>query len=365
MGKIKVFHIVEAFGGGVFSSVSQLCSHLDKGKFELHVFYSTRPETPANFRDFFSPDVNLVHLPMTRAVSPSADLNAFISIMKILKKQKPDIVHLHSSKAGFLGRLACWLTGAQNVFYSPRGFAFLMKDSPALKRKIYYALEKFAATLGGTTVAVSSDELAYARRLAGSAVLIPNGVDLEIVRGEGHQFPANGRVYAGISGRITYARNPALYRNIAKSLKDRANFIWIGDGELKDALELPDSRITVTGWKSRQEGLKLLSGLDIYMQTSLWEGMPIAVLEAMALGKPVIATDIIGNRDLVVHGETGFLAKDEADFIHYLDILIGDAALRSAMGKKGKALIHERHDMKKIAARYGDLYLSAISKAGM
>lgn len=367
MQKIKVFHIVEALGGGVFSSISQLCKYLDKDRFDICLVHSIRPETPENYKEFFPQGVNLIHMPMAREISPAADLKTFADIVKILKQHKPDIVHLHSSKAGFIGRLACRLAGIKNVFYSPRGFSFLMRDSSSAKRKIYYALEKLAARLGGTIVAVSSDELKYAKELSGSAAIVPNGVDLEVIQGcrnaANGRPSGNGRITAGTSGRISVQKDPALFLRSVKKVKGKAGFVWIGDGELRAELEAGGIDIAITGWKSRAESLGLLSGLDIYIQTSSWEGMPIAVLEAMALGKPVVATDIIGNRDLVVHGETGFLAKDENDLSRYLDVLIADKELRVKMGEKARALISERHDMKKTARAYEDLYLAGMGRS--
>jgi len=96
----------------------------------------------------------------------------------------------------------------------------------------------------------------------------------------------------------------------------------------------------------------------VYAQTSSWEGMPIAVLEAMTLGKPVVATDIIGNRNVITHGKTGFLAKNPEDFVHLIRMLIDDADLRSRIGSAAAGHVRQHHDIELAIKRYSELYLS-------
>jgi glycosyltransferase involved in cell wall biosynthesis len=127
------------------------------------------------------------------------------------------------------------------------------------------------------------------------------------------------RLTIGIVGRITSARNPVLFNEIALR-HSNLNFVWIGDGELQPLLNAPN--IKITGWfLDREDALTALNTIDIYIQTSLWEGLPIAVLEAMAMQKPVLATNIIGNKDVVVHNETGFLFDEIAELDNYIEIL--------------------------------------------
>jgi hypothetical protein len=359
LDKIKIFHVVESFGGGVFGSVTQLCNHMDKAKFDVCLVYSIRPETPLNYQDYFDRQIKLINIPMGREISPIKDIKSFLSLYKLLKENRPCIVHLHSSKAGFLGRLAAGLLNIKKVYYSPRGFAFLREDVSALKRKLYYFLEKVAAQFSGIIVGCSKDEFAYAKKISSSSVFIPNGVDLTLIeRFTTENRKKTSKIIIGTSGRISPQKNPRLFCSLASLLKDeRVAFIWIGDGEMSDVLEKSDVSIEKTGWKNREESLALTAVLDIYIQTSLWEGMPISVLEAMALGKPVVATEIVGNRDLVVHEKTGFLAKDEKEFLKFLNILIDNPQERKAMGEAGSKLIRENFDITKLVKQFESLYL--------
>jgi glycosyltransferase involved in cell wall biosynthesis len=298
---------------------------------------------------------------MVREISPLRDVRSFISLFRTLKAHRPHAVHLHSSKAGFLGRLACRILNIRHVIYSPRGFAFLREDVPPWKRKAYYIFEKLAAWFGGTITACSNDEYHYAKKLTKRSMMIPNGIDLRMIS-KVKRTSSRSSVLIGTNGRISSQKNPALFCDIAeRSNRKDVSFLWIGDGELRDIISTCGRPVTITGWKSREQGLELVSGLDIYVQTSLWEGMPISVLEAMALGKPVVATDIVGNRDLVIHGKTGYLGSSADDIARYVNILIDDPDQRSEMGQAGKRLIEEHYDIRRLVKSFEALYLATTA----
>ena len=214
------------------------------------------------------------------------------------------------------------------IYYTPHGYSFLKKDITPLKQKVFYYIEKCFAKIGDSTIACGDTEFSYAKKF-GKAYLIRNGVNFtkinEIINPQSRE-----RITIGILGRITFARNPKLFNTIAIMNPD-IDFLWIGDGDLRQ--QLTAKNITITGWfMDRQKGLEKLNDIDIYMQTSLWEGLPIAPLEAMSLKKPVIATNIIGNKDVVKHGETGFLFENHKEAKEYIDLL-RNKNLRLKLGK--------------------------------
>lgn len=164
----------------------------------------------------------------------------------------------------------------------------------------------------------------------------------------------------GIVARITPARNPKLFNDIALRFPD-FNFVWIGDGELNSLLTAPNIRIT--GWSlDRTVALKELNAIDIYIQTSVWEGLPIAVLEAMAMKKPVLATNVIGNKDIVVPNETGFLFDNIEELDAYFELLkdektrieFGDNAL-----KRCYALFDKNKNFKALSALYQQSFFAS------
>lgn len=129
----------------------------------------------------------------------------------------------------------------------------------------------------------------------------------------------------GTVGRITFQKNPQLFNQIAQHFQgdDRVKFLWIGDGELRHEIQEND-QVQVTGWVTPDEVQNYLKQVDVYISTSLWEGLPLSVLEAMALGKPLLLSDCVGNVDTVEQGVNGFLYHDSQQAIekikHFLTL---------------------------------------------
>jgi glycosyltransferase involved in cell wall biosynthesis len=335
---LKVVHVIEALGGGVYTYFKDLSTFFGDDQhnksIQTTIIYSgNRKEVnPENIKKDLSNSVELIEINMVREFSPIQDLKSTFKLWKELKKINPDIIHLHSSKAGVLGRIAhLFLFKKKKIFYTPHGYSFLRTDTSAFNKKLYRLIESsFQRVLGGTTVACGDTEYAIAKTI-GKSHLVRNGIDLKEVRKYSSKHK-NDILTVGIVGRITYARNPALFNEIA--LKNPSvNFVWIGDGELRPLVTA--ANIRTTGWfLNREDALTALTAIDIYIQTSLWEGLPIAVLEAMAMQKPVLATNIIGNKDVVIHNETGFLFDDITELDTYIEIL-KDEEVRKRFGKKG------------------------------
>jgi glycosyltransferase involved in cell wall biosynthesis len=136
-------------------------------------------------------------------------------------------------------------------------------------------------------------------------------------------------------------------------------FLWIGGNrdDLKD--ERDSSALTCSGWLTRSRALELVSGLDIYVQTSRWEGMPVALIEAQVAGIPAVVTDVVGNRDVVVHGVTGFVASTHEQMARYLADLRDDRQLREKMGNAARKLAIAKFSMDTIFCAWLNLYETA------
>lgn len=331
--KLKVLHVVEALGGGVYSYFCDL-SHImgNDPRLDVYIaFNNKRSEIdPEKIADDFNENCELIRLDLHKEISFIKDWKGILQIKKVLERIKPDIIHLHSSKAGVLGKIAYKIAAVKSeVFYTPHGYAFLRQDISSKKRLLYKFIEKYSQKLlGGITIACGDTEQQEAHKMHLKATLIRNGVPIQKIANYKRDI-INKTLTIGILGRITYARNPAFFNEIAFA-HPGINFIWIGDGDLRHEITAPN--ISITGWfTDRYSGLRHMNGIDIYLQTSLWEGLPIAVLEAMVFKKPVIATDVIGNKDIVLDGKTGFLIKDLNDAIKAITAL-KDPLLRNVMG---------------------------------
>lgn len=326
MDKTKVVHIVEALGGGVytyFKNLSHFFGSEEVAKeIETTIIYSSKRKEiiPENIKKEFSKNVNLIEIDMVRELSPITDFRSVLELRKLLKKLNPEIIHLHSSKAGVLGRFANSLlfSDKKKVFYTPHGYSFLRQDISASKRRLFKLIEKYSQRFfGGTTIACGDTEYEIAKSF-GKSVLVRNGIDFPKVAAKYHSYN-NDVLTFGIVGRITMQKNPVLFNEIALRFP-QYNFIWIGDGELYQALTAPNIRIT--GWfYTSEEVYEWVNKIDVFLQTSLWEGLPLAVLEAMALRKPVVAKRVIGNKDIVHNGENGFLFDNINELDNIFEIM--------------------------------------------
>lgn len=309
MKKKKILHIVESFGSGVFSFLVDLINRTDK-EFDIVIAHGIRSETPKNYKEYFHKNVKFIEVKnFTRNISLTKDLKAFFEIRKIIKEVSPDIIHLHSSKAGFLGRFAS--NGKKyKTLYNPHGFSFLMQNCSHFKRKVYWLIEKIGALRKCTIVGCSKGEYEEALKLTSNSICINNGIDLEKIDKEIKNLPKKEIDFNNLKictvGRIGYQKNPKLFNKIAESFTN-IKFTWIGDGELKD--ELKSTNIEVTGWIERKDVLKMLNDNDVFILTSLWEGLPISLLEAMYMKKLCIVTDCIGSKD-VINNNNGFIIKN-------------------------------------------------------
>lgn len=316
---MKIVQFVEAFGGGVYTYVKDLCNFLSENSvsknIEVYLIYSPNRDEFSKelFLSEIHPKVRLIEIPMVRDIHPKIDYKATAQTRKILKEIKPDVIHVHSAKATVLGRIAAFNIVPRNkIFYSPHGYSFVQQNISLVKKTVFKIIEKAMPILfGGTTIASGDTEYEVSKSY-GKTILIKNGVDLELPN-QISNFPANKKLTIGTVGRLSEQKNPKLFNDLALRLPDY-DFIWIGDGELRELITAKN--ITVTGWiKTREELLNKINQLDIYTQVSLWEGLPISILEAMALKKPLVVTDVIGNRDTVIQEYNGFTFSTIEDAI--------------------------------------------------
>ncbi|MCX5796593.1 MAG: glycosyltransferase [Elusimicrobia bacterium] len=364
--KVRVLQVLECGGpGGTGNQVAAICNGLDADRFETVLVYSVRPgNEPEQYRATAAGARSAYHVPeMVREISPWNDARAFLRLIRILRKERPDVVHAHSSKAGVLARLAAWLCRVPRIYYSPHGYSFLQTDRSSLARLYYWLLEFFVSAIG-EIVAVSPGEAQLARKLSWGKP-VHTVCDPYLGPAEPPALRAHEGLVVGACGRLTEARNPEAFIRLAAELCRRGpavRCVWIGSGELEatarglvQGLGLA-ARFEFTGWLKPGEVLERLRGLDVFVHYSRWEGLPNAVLEAMALGLPAVVSDVPGNRDAVQAGVTGFLAKDEAGLRDAVSRLLKDPQLRRCLGQAGRERIRREFTPAKAIALLQGLY---------
>ena len=359
--KKKILHIVESFGSGVFSFLVDLVNGTCED-FEITIAYGVREETLENFKDYFDSNIKFIKVEnFTRSINPKKDLKALKEIKKIVKEVKPDIVHLHSSKAGVLGRLA--VNGNKiKMFYNPHGFSFLKQDDSKVKRTIYWLIEKMTAIWNKkcTIVGCSKGEYEEAKKLNKNSICINNGIDVEKLDKETAGFKEKEIDFDNLKictvGRIGYQKNPDMFNKIAESFPN-LQFTWIGNGDLRDKLTSPN--ITITGWKTREEVLRILNEQDVFILCSLWEGLPISLLEAMYMKKICIVSDCIGNRDVIVDGENGFIAKKIEIYLILLNKILKKEEHIKLISTKAKQDSIKKYNNNDMIEKYLNEYTNA------
>ncbi len=357
---MRIVHVIEAFGGGTLNAVVLLANYQAQVGHQVIVVHSLRPDTPANYPELFSTDVQLQQLMLPQGLAPHQDWAAANALRQVLTQVKPDLVHLHSSKAGAIGRLAA-KGMAIPVIYSPHGFSFNRQDVPEWKRKLFWLMEATLGRLPCHIMACSSDEARAASDFAPST-LIYNAVDISALtetaatgRSAIKRGPGRPPLVIAMAGRITAARNPEGFSEVARQIlanrKDVA-FYWLGDGD-RESL---DPAIHVTGWLSKADLLASLRNTDIYFHPSTWDGLPFSILEAMSQAIPVVASSVGGNKDAVAAPYTGYLADSVASQVNRLQELLDDPTLRVHQGRAGQARVAARFSLATYFQQVDELY---------
>jgi glycosyltransferase involved in cell wall biosynthesis len=352
--RLRVVHVVEPLATGPLQSIARICWGL-RERFEFTLIHGQRPELPAVPRESFPPEVRLLPWRVGRAISPRDDWIALRQLKAMLSAAQPDIVHAHSSKAGALVRLAA-LSTPFKVVYSPRGYSFLRRDVGTPTRLLYRGLEVALGRVPHLTVACGLGEYAEALKVARRVELVSNMINLSDFTALTGPRQDAGPMTVVMCGEIRPQKNFSLFREIALLCPGPyMRFVWLGGGVLPPGPPLPDN-FEIAGWLPREAVLARLSQAQIFCQTSLWEGLPIALLEAMALGLPVLAWPAAGTRELIVEGETGYTCRTAAEFAMRLRALADDAERRAALGAAGRARIMRQHDAAVVALQWASIY---------
>jgi glycosyltransferase involved in cell wall biosynthesis len=345
--------------GGVARHVITLAGALPSGRFELDV---ACPRGSLTWKELDGRDgVSLHAIRPHRRPNPD-DIRSELTLLRLVSRA--DIVHLHSSKAGFLGRLASAVRGKRTAcVFSPHGWSFWAADGA--EARLYTQLERMAAGWCRAIVALSEDEREAGLRAGvgepGLYRVIPNGVPLE--RFALPRRPVRGRIL--MVGRLAPPKRPDLALRALASVLERvpeAELHVVGDGPLRPEAERLAGEL---GLRERARFLgnrddvpELLAEAECALLASDYEGCPLAVVEAMAAGAPVAATAAGGTGELVREGSTGALGPkgDAEGLARALEQVLADPERAASLGAEGRRVAEAELSLEHMVGRLVSLY---------
>ena len=332
--------------------------------------------------DLSAVDVPARHLaPLRRSIKPADDARALGSLARLMRSYRPDIVHTHQSKAGLLGRLAGTMTRVPNRVHTFHGTVFEGYFSPRMTAAVL-AAERLAARATTTTIVLSDEQR---RELAERKIgrrdrvrVIPLGLELERFVGHGRAEARaelgldDGDVVIVAAGRLAHIKRIDRLLRVFASVHARSpmtRLCIVGDGPLRPELEAQAAALGLgdaarfAGWSDAMPAWH--AAADIVVNTSDSEGTPLALIEAGATGRPVVATRVGGVEDVVVDGVTGWLVDrdDEAAFAERIGRLVEDPGMRARMGEAAMARSHA-HAAGRLVDDVAALYAELLAKDG-
>lgn len=380
MERVKVAHVITRLDlGGAQQNTLHTVQNLDASRFECLLIAGSGgvldPEVPPlqsgpkPFRARFLDS-------LVREISPGKDFLAFLQLAGIFCAERPAVVHTHSSKAGVLARLAAFAAGVPAIVHTYHGFGFNDFQPPWLKT-LYVWAERLCGFFTDALVFVSRANWEYARRhrlgRPESYVLIRSGIKLS-------DYPARisdragqkARLGLGVHkplvatiGNLKPQKNPADFVAMAQRVNAQlpeAEFLFVGDGPLKARIEYQviasglGGRLTLAGW--RRDTAEILAVSDVFVLSSLWEGLPRALVEAMKSGVPPVCYAADGVEDLIEDGVNGFLVPlgNVSVLAQRVLELLKDPALRRRLGEEASRSIASEFDIDLMVRQQEALY---------
>lgn len=306
------------------------------------------------------------------------DIWALIDIYNICKKGKFILVHTHSSKAGIIGRCAAWLARTKYIVHTVHGWSFNSCQNPLVKW-LFIFLEKMAATITTKIICVSEKDiergLGYNIAPKEKFVLIRYGIDIDVFRKASNNISTkkkelgiyNDDPVVGMISCLKPQKSPIDFIKAAIDIYKEiphVNFLLVGDGVLKNRCKAIlqqsslNGRFIFAGW--RRDISELLDIFDVTVLTSKWEGMPIAIIEALCKGCPVVVTDVGGAQEIVKNGINGYITRPGAykDTAEKVKILLKNKDMLARMKKEALISIDDSFDIKNMVNRIDSLYRS-------
>lgn len=360
MNKIKIVHILHSVGG-VDVSLRQILLNINTSEFECVVIHGNN-DTAYLFQNSAKNHVKEYKVPIFRNISLKNDFIAIKQALKIIKEEKPNLIHSHSTKGGVIARIIGLMTGVK-VLHTPQAFSYLCTQN-RLKRAIYLGVEKILSKGNSVLLASSQSELNRAIDEVGyssaKTALFNNAIEpiknlptLSISK----TWPDN---YLCTVGRPCYQKNIEEQIRILYEINktQRTHLVLMGVGYYADQLELVrnliielklQDKVTILNWTSREDVLQIVKKSKIYLSTARYEGLPYAIIESLALGVPCVVSNCDGNRDLIQNNYNGYCIVNNSreEFVQKVLNLLNNEVLYEQLSTNAETTFENYHNIHK------------------
>lgn len=363
--KTKIIHVTQGFGG-LFTYIKQIVSKIDRHKFDVEII---APENEECRKFCQEQSVPYTVINFQRGFNPYKDFLGLLKLYRFLKKNKPDLVHVHSAKAGFLGRIATKLSGIKSI-YTPHGISYL--GFTGLKRVLFFSLEVFAKKYTSNVLACSETEkirCVYEVGISEKKIaVIPNAIEIN------DDLPqikkVTSKLHIGIVARLTYAKNPVLFVEIANRVKQIypfAEFSVLGAGfsdDLKPQFLEAISRYNLESsfkiyeWGSFSSIYEYLKTLDVFLMPSIFEGLPFALLEAINENILCVTSKCDGCCVVINNNENGFSCMELEDYVESIKKVVDNPELSYNLRIQAKKDLQKKYNLKHFIPELQAYYLS-------
>jgi len=382
---IPVLHLItRLIVGGAQENTMYTADLLDKNKFNVSIISGQQTGSEGSLiEEVIKRGIKLSIFPeLVREINPIKDTFALVKLIIHLKAEKPQIIHTHSSKAGILGRLAAKIAGIPIIIHTVHGWSF-HDQMPVITKIIYIILERLSAIFSDALICVSERDIEKGLSShigeKNKYSLIRSAIPLEEFQKSSSNrlkirkelgIPEQSTVIGNI-GRFSEQKNPLDWIKIAAKIANQdpdCRFLMVGDGPLRQKVLslchdlMIQDRLVLPGL--RRNVPELFSAIDVFLLTSLWEGLPRVIPQAMSMEIPVIAYQIDGIDEVIIHGETGYLVKPGmiSEAANYCIQLINNPSIRLAMGSKGKKHIDKDFDISLMIHDIENLYIELLTQ---
>ncbi len=361
---MRVLHVIARLNvGGTARYITQLAHELPK--YGIETFVATGFVQGAEIEDESAQSIDLIRIPlMGRSINPIKDHFARKQLDKIIAEVKPDIIHTHTFKAGYVIRMKKQSIPVIHTFH---GHLLHDPEFSGFKSKVIIKLERILAKKSAKLVTVGrrvADELLEQEigHRAQFVNITPGVVAVNVTPKEqalkNLRLEDDGKPLVGWIARVTGVKNPMRALEVADALPG-TRFVMVGGGDLLDQVKAAaPANVSAIGWADAAD---LFGASDIILSTSENEGMPVALIEAQLAGKPVVATDVGSVSEVILNHETGIVTNKNAGSIaSAVESLILDKTTREEMGRLATARAQALFSVDRMINAHIELYESIV-----